>query len=167
MATNSSSSPNLQEAQVVDPCSGSATPGNTALSPTSTTTKVRTMAEVVGDRASGSTSTSGPSQDLPTPSAVVPLPDRVGLVTVPELALRNKPKLRMEEVWNALAEHFAPIDKFFVQIQYIRQDRFRVWCTSAEVLEDLISVGVAIRGHPVVIRPYQSRSWVTITHLPY
>ena len=125
------------------------------------------MAEVVGDRASGSDSTSGPSKDLPAPSAVVPLPDRVGLVTVPEMAIRNKPRLRVDEVWNALAEHYSPLEKSFAQIQYIRNDRFRVWCTSPEVLEELICVGVTIRGYPVTIRPYQSRSWVTITHLPY
>ena len=125
------------------------------------------MAEVVGDRASGSNSTGGPPQDLPAPSAVVPLPDRVGLVSVPELALRNKAKLRMDEVWDALAEHFSPLEDYFVQIQYIRQDRFRVWCTSAQVLENLLCVGVTIRGHPVSIHPYQDTSWVTITHLPY
>ena len=87
------------------------------------------MAEVVGDRASKRLSTGGPSQDLPTPSAVVPLPDRVGLVSVPEMALRNKAKLHVDEVWNALAEHYSPLEKYFSQIQYIRNDRFRVYVT--------------------------------------
>ena len=165
--TSSTSSSSQQRAQVVDPCSNSAAVSNTAVPSTSTTTTARTMAEVVGDRASERSSTGGPSQDLPTSSAIVPLPDRVALVAVPEMALRNKGKIRVNEVWDALAQHFNPLDKYFVQIQYIRQDRFRVWCTSADVLEDLLCVGVALRGHPLQMRPYQSRSWVTITHLPY
>ena len=117
--------------------------------------------------AAGCETSGGSSKSPPTPRAVVPLPDRVALLTLPELAMKNKGRIRPEEVWDALAEHFSPLEQKFVQIQYIRQDRFRVWCTSAEVLEDVISTGVALRGHPVVIRPYQARSWVTITHLPF
>ena len=99
----------------------------------------------------GCETSGGSSQSPPTPRAVVPLPDRVALLTLPELAMKNKGRIRPEKVWDALAKNFSPIE-------YIRHDRFRVWYSSAEVLEDVVSTGVVIRGHPVAITTYQSRS---------
>ena len=172
MAENSSSSTSstsyANRAQEVDPCSGSATTSNTSSLASRGTTGQRTNpVAVLGGNASGSSLSGGSSQSPPVPSPVVPLPDRVALLTLPEMAMKGKGRIRPEEVWDALTEKFSPLEEKFSQIQYIRQDRFRVWCSSAEVLEDVISTGVELRGHPVVITPYQSRSWVTITHLPY
>ena len=154
--------------QAVDPCSSGATTSNTAsLTSRGTTGIVSTPQLVPGGNASRPQPSGGSSKSPPVPAAVVPLPDRVALLTLPEMAMKNKGRIRPEEVWDALAESFSPLEEKFCQIQYVRQDRFRVWCTSAEVLEEVVSTGVVLRGHPVLIRPYQSRSWVTITHLPF
>ena len=121
-------------------------------------------AVVAGDRAIRG----GSSQSLPVAAAAtVPLPDRCAYVDIPELALKNKPKIRATEVWDEFCREFSPPEQYFSCIQLVRQNRLRIWCTTSKVLEDICSTGLTLRGHPVSIRPIQDRSWLTVTHLPY
>ena len=100
-------------------------------------------------------------------AALLPHKDRCALVDIPELALRGKPSLKPEEVWDTFAKDFAPITDFFTCIQLVRPNRLRVWCPSATVLEDVLNTGLTLRGHPLRIKPIVDRCWLTITHLPY
>ena len=121
-------------------------------------------AVVAGDRAIRG----GSSQSLPVAAAAtVPLPDRCAYVDIPDLALKNQPKVRAAEVWDEFCKEFSPPERYFSCIQLVRQNRLRIWCTTSTVLEDVCSTGLTLRGHPVTIRPIQDRSWLTVTHLPY
>ena len=121
-------------------------------------------AVVAGDRAIRG----GSSQSLPVAAAAtVPLPDRCAYIDIPELALKNHPKVRATEVWDEFCREFSPPERYFSCIQLVRQNRLRIWCTSSTVLEDVCNTGLTLRGHPVSIRPIQDRSWLTVTHLPY
>ena len=121
-------------------------------------------AVVAGDRAIRG----GSSQSLPVAAAsTVPLPDRCAYVDIPELALKDKPKVRAAEVWDEFCQEFSPPERYFSCIQLVRQNRLRIWCTSSVILEDVCNTGLTLRGHPVLIWPIQDRSWLTVTHLPY
>ena len=152
----------------MDPCLGSAHNTRTPTSSCTTPTVQPAMRAESdsGDRATGSSSAGGgPSRDLP--SLALPYPDRVALCTIASAALKDRPRLRVDEIWDALSELYNPLEESLVQIQYVREDRFRVWCSSPEVLEDFVHRGATVRGHPIMVYPYRDRSWVTITHLPY
>lgn len=102
-----------------------------------------------------------------TAAALLPFQDRCAFIDVPELALKDKPPLRPEEVWDTFSKDFDPVKNFFTCIQLVRQNRLRVWCPSAAVLEDVLNTGLTLRGHPLRIKPVMDRCWLTITHLPY
>ena len=99
--------------------------------------------------------------------AHLPYKDRCAYIDVPELALRGKPALKPEEVWDTFSKEFAPVKDFFNCIQLVRPNRLRVWCPSAPVLEDILNTGLTLRGHPLRIKPVVDRCWLTVTHLPY
>ena len=73
----------------------------------------------------------------------------------------------MNEVWDALSALLSLLDEKVLQIKYVREQRFRVWCKRQTLAEELIFGGLVIRGHPVIVRPYKAGTWVTINHLPY
>ena len=98
---------------------------------------------------------------------VMPFSEQLVLCRVPSEAIRGQPKLRIDEVWDALAVDVSPLEEKVLQIQYVREDCFRVWLKSLSLAEDLIFGGMVIRNQPVIVRPYKSGTWVTVTHLPY
>ena len=100
-------------------------------------------------------------------AAHLPYQDRCAYVHVPELALRGKPPLKPEEVWDTFSKDFAPVKDFFCCIQMVRPNRLRVWCPSSTVLEDVLNTGLTLRGHPLRIKLIIDRCWLTVTHLPY
>ena len=108
----------------------------------------------------------GSSQSL-SAAALLPHKDRCALVDVPVLALRGKPPLKLEEVWDSFSKDFAPVKNFFTCIQMVRPNHLRVWSPSASVLEDVLNTGLTLRGHPLHIKPIVDRCWLTVTHLPY
>ena len=99
--------------------------------------------------------------------AHLPYQDRCAYVDIPELALRGKPPMKPQEVWDSFSKDFAPVKDFFTCIQMVRPNRLRVWCPSSTVLEDVLNTGLTLRDHPLRIRPIIDRCWLTVTHLPY
>ena len=114
------------------------------------------------DRALG-----GGSSESLSAVAVLPHEDRCAYVAIPELALREKPAVTPEEVWDSFAKEFSPIENFFCCIQLVRPNRLRFWCPNPTVLEDVLSTGLTLRGHPLRMKPVVDRCWLTVTHLPY
>ena len=100
-------------------------------------------------------------------AALVPFKDRCAYIDIPELALRGQPPVSATEVWDDFSEDFASVQDFFHCIQKVRPNRLRIWCASAQVLEDVMNTGLTLRGHPLHIKPVVDRCWLTVTHLPY
>ena len=59
------------------------------------------------------------------------------------------------------------MESFFCCIQLIRHNRIRFWCPNPTILEDVLSTGLMLRGHPLRMKPVIDRCWLTVTHLPY
>lgn len=98
----------------------------------------------------------------------IPYANRTAMATIPELALKDQPKLTMEEVHVEFSTVvLTPLKETFACIQRVSRNQLRLTFQDATLMENTIFVGLTVRSHLLSIKPIHSRKWVSVTRLPY
>lgn len=98
----------------------------------------------------------------------VPYANRTAIATIPELALKDRAKLTLEEVHKEFATIvITPLKETFACIQRISRNQLRLTFRDEAIMENVMFVGLTVRKHLLSVKQIHSRKWVTITRLPY
>ena len=99
----------------------------------------------------------------------IPFSNRTGVITIPTLALRDKPALLMAEIHQDLFKVIpkAEFAKVVCCVQYMGRTRLHITFASPDRMEDILQRGITIRGHPVTMTPISTKKWVRVSRVPY
>ena len=96
---------------------------------------------------------------------VVPYSNRAVVASLPTLALASKPAT-VKEVIADLAQQ-CPHESALECVQLIKGRTLRIVFPSSDILEDMMTVGLTFRSHPIVFKTPSVYKWVTLMDLPY
>ena len=100
----------------------------------------------------------------------IPYANRTATVTIPALALVDKPRLKQNcsDFINEISEQWPIVWRaFFEGFVWLSNEKIRVTFCSPNHMEDIINQGISFRGHPVEISPVTTKKWVTVLRLAY
>ena len=96
---------------------------------------------------------------------VVPYANRTAVASLPDLALASKPAT-VKEVIEDFSKQ-CPHESVLESVQLIKGRTLRVIFPSFEVLEDIVTGGLAFRGHQIQFKTPSVYKWVTLLDLPH
>lgn len=98
----------------------------------------------------------------------IPYANRTAVATFAALSLKDKPTFDLAEVQQEFAKVIlTPLKDSFSCIQYLNRSQVRLTFLEARHMEEVMTVGLLFRGHPVQLQPTHSKKWVTVSRLPF
>ena len=96
---------------------------------------------------------------------VVPYSNRTVVATLPSLALALKPATVKEVIADLALQ--CPHESVLECVQLIKGRTLRIVFPSTDVMEDIVTGGLAFRSHQIVFKTPSVYKWVTLMDLPY
>ena len=96
---------------------------------------------------------------------VVPYANRAAVATLPTLALAIKPATVKELIADFATQ--CPHESVLESVQLIKGRTLRVVFPSSDVMEEIVTGGLAFRSHQIQFKTPSIYKWVTLMDLPY
>ena len=95
----------------------------------------------------------------------IPYANRSAVAVIPTLAVRDQPKVTLDEVLQDFHEQYEPLGEYFYCVQFISSTKLRITFNSAAQMEDCLSAGLSLRGFPLEPQPISTKKWVSVQRL--
>ena len=98
----------------------------------------------------------------------IPYANRKAWAELPELALRDNNKFKLEEIHEEFAKNLhTSLDNIFECIQVISGTKLCLTFRDKAQLEETIHTGLEFRGHPITLAPLHTKTWVSVSRVQY
>ena len=95
----------------------------------------------------------------------IPYANRSAVAVIPALAVKDQPKVTLDEVLQDFHEQYEPLGEYFFCVQFISTTKLRITFNSATLMEDCLSAGLSLRGFPLEPQPISMKKWVSVQRL--